>query len=103
MVIKSASLYFKEGSSDKEYHAQIVESSNGLFVVNFQYGRRGGTLKSDTKTKSPAPWSQADKIYDQLVKSKIAKGYTLSTSGKVFSSQSGVVNTKIVFEEMPQL
>jgi predicted DNA-binding WGR domain protein len=43
------SLYFREGSSDKVYHAQIAPESNDLYSVNFQYGRRGSTLQTGTK------------------------------------------------------
>ena len=50
--IKSVSLFCKEGTSDKEYHAQI-EEKNGEYVVNAQYGKRGGQLACITKTKIP--------------------------------------------------
>ena len=36
------SLYYREGSSDKVYQAAIEPAGN-QFVVNFAYGRRGGT------------------------------------------------------------
>jgi bifunctional non-homologous end joining protein LigD len=39
MDAKSVSLYFKNGSSDKEYHATLEPKDDG-FVVNFAYGRR---------------------------------------------------------------
>jgi len=42
-AIARASLYYSEGSSDKEYHAEIVAIPGGN-VVNFRYGRRGGTI-----------------------------------------------------------
>lgn len=34
---KSVSLYFKSGSSDKVYHAQIEAAGDGGFVVNYAY------------------------------------------------------------------
>ena len=34
MQPKSVSLFFKEGKSDKEYHAQLEPKNNG-WVVNF--------------------------------------------------------------------
>lgn len=36
MTIKQISLYYKDGSSDKVYHAQIEEKDGG-YLVNFQY------------------------------------------------------------------
>jgi bifunctional non-homologous end joining protein LigD len=86
--VQATSLYFKEGSSDKEYHTQIQASGSG-YVVNFQYGRRGGTLQTGTKTESPVSLKDAEKIYNKLVKEKTSKGYTASETGKVFSDEVG--------------
>jgi bifunctional non-homologous end joining protein LigD len=73
-AIQSASLYFREGPSDKEYRAAVEPNGDG-FVVNFAYGRRGGTLNTGTKTVVPVPESEAIKVFDKLIASKIAKGY----------------------------
>ncbi len=73
-AIQSASLYFREGNSDKEYRAAIEPIGDG-FVVNFAYGRRGGTLNTGTKTPVPVPEAEAIKVFDKLVTSKVAKGY----------------------------
>jgi bifunctional non-homologous end joining protein LigD len=78
--MKKISLFFKSGSSDKEYHAQLEPKGSG-FVVNFQYGRRGSTLTAGTKTTSPVPQDKAEAIYDKLVQEKMAKGYTQGESG----------------------
>ena len=51
-TLQSASLYFREGSSDKEYHAAIEPKGDG-FVVNFAYGRRNSTLNTGTRTQFP--------------------------------------------------
>lgn len=72
--MKNISLYFKEGSSDKEYHVQMVKSGKGV-VVNFQYGRVGNTLQTGTKTPTPVSEEEAEKVYDKLVKEKMRKGY----------------------------
>lgn len=74
-VIEKISLFYSEGSSDKEYHAEIVEVAGGN-VVNFRYGRRGAALTAGTKTSAPVDLTQAKKIYDKLVKEKTSKGYT---------------------------
>lgn len=76
----SVSLYFKSGSSDKVYRAQI-EAAEGGFVVNVAYGRRGSTLSTGTKTKTPVDHAVAVRIFDKLVAEKQSKGYTTGTAG----------------------
>ena len=73
-AITTASLYYTEGGSDKEYHTEIVEVAGGN-VVNFRYGRRGAALTAGTKTSAPVDFAQAKKIFDKLVKEKTSKGY----------------------------
>ena len=85
-VVESTSLYFKDGSSDKEYHASVKEVEGG-YLVSFSYGRRGSTLTSGTKTVSPVDLPTAKKIYTKLVNEKLAKGYTASGTGKIFTEQ----------------
>jgi bifunctional non-homologous end joining protein LigD len=84
-VMESVALFFKEGSSDKVYQA-CIESHNDGYVVNFEYGRRGSTLTSGTKTPDPVPFIKAKAIYDKLVKEKTSKGYTVDGSGTPYSS-----------------
>ena len=84
MSTQSISLYYKEGSSDREYHVQLESAGNG-FVVNFQYGRRGSTLQIGTKTTSPIPLDKAQKIYDKLISEKKGKGYTEGMEGTPYS------------------
>lgn len=73
-ALPSIHLEFVEGTSSKEYNASIQESKGG-YVVNFSYGRIGGTLKEGTKTPSPVSYVEAQSIYDDLVASKQKKGY----------------------------
>jgi len=81
MIKDSITLYYREGSSDKEYQA-CIEQTNGEFcVVNYAYGRRGSTLNTGTKTSSPVPYARAKQIYDALVQSKTSKGYTPGADG----------------------
>ena len=77
---ENISLYYREGSSDKEYHARIEPSGLG-YIVTFAYGRRGSTLTTGTKTNAPVGFDEAKKIYDKLVKEKMAKGYTPGEAG----------------------
>lgn len=72
--IHQISLYFREGSSNKEYHAQVVLDVQG-YRVDFQYGRVGQALKAGTKTPKPVTLDVAKKIYDKLVAEKVGKGY----------------------------
>ena len=78
--LKSTSLYYREGSSDKEYHVRLEAKDNG-YVVNFAYGRRGSTLTTGTKTSAPVYYDAALMIFDKLVKEKKAKGYTEGAEG----------------------
>lgn len=74
--IQSVRLTFTSGSSDKEYRIHLVED-NGLFVVNFQYGRRNGTLRDGTKTKTPLKKEEAEKIFNKILKEQLSDGYIL--------------------------
>lgn len=78
--LPSRSLYFQEGSSDKEYHIRIVEvvrllATPPLYHVEFQYGRRGNKLVSGTKTVHPTNFQDAQEIYSKVLQEKIGKGY----------------------------
>jgi bifunctional non-homologous end joining protein LigD len=77
---KSITLYFRDGGSDKVYQASIEPNGAG-FVVNFAFGRRGSTLQTGTKTAIPVDYQSAVKVYDKLVREKMAKGYTPGADG----------------------
>ena len=94
------SLYFREGSSDKVYHAQIVPNGDNLYSVNFQYGRRGSSLQTGSKTATPVTLAEARKIFDKLVAEKKAKGYTEGERGVPYSGGE-LANRR--FEYAPQL
>jgi bifunctional non-homologous end joining protein LigD len=87
-TIQSTSLYFNEGSSDKEYHAAIEPKGEG-YIVTFAYGRRGNTLNVGTKTQHPVSLIEATKIHEKLVSSKLAKGYQYGIQGYQPARQSG--------------
>ena len=100
-------MYFKEGSSDKEYTLQIVECDaplTGMYLVNFQYGRRGSTLIPGTKTPTAVSLETAQKIYNKLVAEKIGKGYKVMVGedNKDYVSVANIPETKkVIF--VPQL
>lgn len=101
---KLASLYYTSGSSDKEYHAQIEMSGAG-YVVNFQYGRRGGALQEGTKTKAPVSLDKAEAEFEKLLKEKMAKGYTMDTGGQLYQAVTDKEFTGILpqlLNEMPK-
>ena len=99
MQSENISLYYRDGGSDKVYHVQLVESTGG-FSVNFQYGRRGSTLQTGTKTASPVEYAKAKKTFDKLVAEKTSKGYTPGADGVAYQ---GTANEARVTGLVPQL
>ena len=77
-VIRSISLFFQEGSSDKVYNATIVEDG-GAYTVNVQWGRRGSSLNSGSKAVKVA-LAVAQRKFDSLVREKRNKGYEEMTA-----------------------
>jgi bifunctional non-homologous end joining protein LigD len=78
--LPSVTLYYREGSSDKVYQCSI-QPAGERFTVNFAYGRRGSTLNTGTKTNVPVDFDDAKRIFDKLVKEKMAKGYRVGENG----------------------
>jgi bifunctional non-homologous end joining protein LigD len=72
-IVESIDLYFKEGTSDKEYHLQLVHLA-ATYAVDFQYGRRGSTLKTGRKIELHL-LEQAKEVYDAVKSEKLGKGY----------------------------
>jgi bifunctional non-homologous end joining protein LigD len=98
-VPESIALFYRDDRSDKVYQAQL-ESRGSNWVVTFQYGARGKTMKPGVKTKIPVHYDLAKLTYDKLVRSKIAKGYTPDGSGIAFT---GTVNPDETTDFRPQL
>ena len=69
-------LYYQGGGSDKVYQASLEGTNNAGYIVKFAFGRRGAFLKEGAKTSGPLSYSEAKEIYDDLVHSKEAKGYS---------------------------
>ena len=78
-IVRTTKLWFKEGTSDKVYEVDLVDSersaSEQRFLVNFRYGRRGQTLREGTKTSQPVTREAADKLFDSVVVAKVNEGY----------------------------
>lgn len=98
-AVQKASLFFSEGSSDKEYHAEIVAVEGGN-IVNFRYGRRGSALTCGCKTPAPVDIAQATKIFAKLVQDKTSKGYTPDESGTAYQ---GTDKAGLKTDFVPQL
>jgi len=97
--MQSTTLYYRQGGSDKVYRAELAAQDGG-WVVRFAYGRRGSTLTTGTKTPYPVSRQEAEDIYNQLIKSKTAKGYTPGEDGTPYTStETAEKNTGIT----PQL
>lgn len=77
--IRQTRLHFQEGSSDKVYEAELLQLSESEYLVNFRYGKRGGSLKEGTKTEKAVTFEAAAKVYKSLVVSKMNKGYELES------------------------
>lgn len=72
-IIKSVNLAYREGSSDKVYHALIVEDG-GSYSVQVEWGRRGSVLSAGVKAEK-VDLVSAEKAYNKVVKEKTGKGY----------------------------
>lgn len=83
-IIEEKKLAFKNATSDKVYHFQLIEVEGG-YKVNFQNGKRGGKLTDKTKTELPVAFDEAKGIFDQLLKSKLKDGYSdAQSNGEMF-------------------
>lgn len=100
--MKNASFTCQENGSNKEYHIQMVESGSG-FVINFQYGAIGSTLKPGTKTPGPVSEAEAEKLFAKLVKERLSKGYIQTGDAQASKFSADVVIEKKTHGIFPQL
>ena len=56
--------------------------------MRFAFGRRGSTLQPGTKTPAPVDYDTALRTFNQLVASKLAKGYTPGQEGTPYRHTS---------------
>jgi len=76
-TIKKTLLHYQNGTSNKVYNVYLIEVSRGKYLVNFEYGRFGATLREGSKTSTPLDLNSAQKLYDSLVVSKMNKAYVI--------------------------
>jgi bifunctional non-homologous end joining protein LigD len=101
-IIQSINLHSTHAGSDKVYHVQLCEVDGG-FVINYQNGRRGGTLASGTKTKTPVAKDKAQAIYDRLVREKVNGDSHYTIVGSDDTSATTVVTEKTMSGFLPML
>ena len=101
-IIKSIELRSIHAGSDKVYNVQLCEVDGG-FVVNYQNGRRGGTLATGTKTKSPVANDKAQTIYERLVREKINGDSHYTIVGSDATSAASLVTEKRLSGVLPML
>lgn len=82
---RSISLYCKDGSSDKVYQVHL-RARDGAWAVDFANGRRGGALRTGTKTAAPVSLEAAQAEFDRIVVDKKKGGYTESEDGQAYTS-----------------
>ncbi|NDV60541.1 WGR domain-containing protein [Bacteroides sp. 519] len=98
---QSTTLYFRSGSSDKVYQAELIPATDGSgYLVNAAWGRRGSTLQTGCKTPNPLPLEKAQAIYNKLISEKTAKGYSPGDDGALFVDTD---NANRVSGLLPQL
>lgn len=76
MTIRQTRLWFKEGTSDKVYVAQVIKT-DGYYEVRGQWGRRGRTMQEQVKGRYVTEWA-AVAAYNALVAEKCDKGYRIT-------------------------
>jgi len=91
-VRPKTTLYCTEGGADKQYTIW-VEPKGDQFVVQAQWGPRGGSVQSGTKTPVPVAEAKADAVYDKTVKEKAAKGYHPGVDAPAFSQVDGATDS----------
>lgn len=98
--LKTISLYYKEGTSDKEYHVEIVGTEVDGYHVNFRFGKRGQKLQCRVKTKAPVDLKTANAVYDSMVNAQLKDGYTEGETGTPYQQTENAARVSGV---LPQL
>ncbi|MBP0019027.1 MAG: WGR domain-containing protein [Cyanobacteria bacterium SBLK] len=74
-LIRRKTLLYQAGRSEKIYQVDLYQVEGDRYLVNFRYGRRGKPLKEGSKTVDPVKSQKAERLFAQLVSSKLASGY----------------------------
>jgi bifunctional non-homologous end joining protein LigD len=84
-------LQYRSAASDKVYQLSLEAASPELWCVNFAFGRRGTTLQTGTKTKTPVSYGEARRIYEKILAEKTGEGYRPFDQTPVPSHQAPAV------------
>lgn len=84
-VIQSKSLWSTKAGADKLYNLFLRPKGEG-WVVDYTNGKRGGTLRSGTKTEHPAAYQVALKVFESTLRAKIKEGYGEVGDGQAYTS-----------------
>ncbi|EGJ32433.1 MULTISPECIES: WGR domain-containing protein [Moorena] len=101
-LIKRTTLHYQAGNSDKIYEVDLCDFGNEQYIVNFRYGRRGKTLKESSKTAQPVALAKAQQVFDQLVGSKLKKGYqdvTEASSSQTQEEVNDLISSNLVTKD----
>jgi bifunctional non-homologous end joining protein LigD len=72
MVTRTITLHAASNSpAGKFYTVDIAPAGGDLFTVDYHHGAVGGRVAHGTKTKTPVPMGAADKLFNELVLSKV--------------------------------
>jgi predicted DNA-binding WGR domain protein len=73
-LIQRTTLFYQAGTSDKVYEVDLCQVAPDRYMVNYRYGKWGGTLREGVETVTALPLAEAQKAFDRLIRSKVSKG-----------------------------
>lgn len=91
VVQRSTSLYYRAGTSSKEYHLYMCRHADGTYSVHAEYGRRGSPTQRHVKTPARVTHGEALSLYLDAETEKRRKGYTDLSSLRPPASIPGAV------------
>ncbi len=87
--LDSISLYYKEGTHDKEYHLQIFGDEEHGFQLQYRYGKRGAKLTAKFKNPVPTDYQTVKALFDKEKNKQLKEGYTYGESGTPYEGTEG--------------
>jgi bifunctional non-homologous end joining protein LigD len=97
--LPAIALFCTEGSSNKEYRAEVIEVEGG-YLISYRNGPRGKLGAAKTKPETPLSIEKAVKEFETLVRDKKKKHYTEDISGVAYTSAE---NAGTLTGNLPQL
>lgn len=75
-LIRQITLYSGQGDSQQTFSIELCDVGGNACVVNFRVTSRNGKMQEGTTTVVPVNRAFAERIFDELVNSKLAAGYS---------------------------